>query len=463
MARIDNLTNFLTDVADSIRSKTGKSETIAAEDFDTEIESISGGANLQTKSVTITENGTTSITPDTGYDGLDEVEVITDVPSESAAEAPERDVNFYDYDGFRLYSYSKTNFLNLVEMPENPEHSGLIAQGWNYTLEEAKTAINQIEQVNIGQQYITSDGKTRIYIELVESERLSPILSFGLNGSATVDWGDGNIEVVSGTSTTATSNSAVHVQHDYQEIGKYIITIKNDKIIYINSGSSISSVLLSRRNLTNNGYRQNFVYLGAIKKIELGNNISLGANALYSLQNLSTITIPEDMQISSSAFKQCIALKYIVIPQSITVIPSYCFNQCYNLKLHLPNRITSCQTSSLSGLNISKIIMPFSLTMVAASMFSGDAFLSKIKFYNNITSVGTNAFVGCLGVKIYDFTNNTVIPQVSSNMFDNYAPSDYQILVPQELYNDWIAADWWKNVNSHIYAVDSNGNILPKE
>lgn len=45
MARIDTLTNFLTDVADSIRSKTGKSETIACEDFDTEIESISGGGD----------------------------------------------------------------------------------------------------------------------------------------------------------------------------------------------------------------------------------------------------------------------------------------------------------------------------------------------------------------------------------------------------------------------------------
>ena len=43
MARIDTLTNFLTDVADSIRSKTGKSDAIACEDFDTEIESISGG------------------------------------------------------------------------------------------------------------------------------------------------------------------------------------------------------------------------------------------------------------------------------------------------------------------------------------------------------------------------------------------------------------------------------------
>ncbi len=79
MARTNNLTNFLTDVADSIRSKTGKTDQIPCEDFDTEIESISGGATLQTKSVTITENGTTNITPDTGYDGMRSVNVTTNV------------------------------------------------------------------------------------------------------------------------------------------------------------------------------------------------------------------------------------------------------------------------------------------------------------------------------------------------------------------------------------------------
>ena len=47
MARVDNLSHFLTDVADAIRTKTGSSETIIASDFDTEIENIpSGGGDL---------------------------------------------------------------------------------------------------------------------------------------------------------------------------------------------------------------------------------------------------------------------------------------------------------------------------------------------------------------------------------------------------------------------------------
>lgn len=46
MARTDSLGNFLTDVADAIREKKGTSESIQASDFDTEIESISGGGDV---------------------------------------------------------------------------------------------------------------------------------------------------------------------------------------------------------------------------------------------------------------------------------------------------------------------------------------------------------------------------------------------------------------------------------
>lgn len=45
MARIDNINNFLTDVANSIRNKTGKTDDIPASEFDVEIESISGGGS----------------------------------------------------------------------------------------------------------------------------------------------------------------------------------------------------------------------------------------------------------------------------------------------------------------------------------------------------------------------------------------------------------------------------------
>ena len=50
----------------------------------------------------------------------------------------EKDVNFYDYDGSLVTSYTAEEFLELSEMPANPTHEGLTAQGWNWTLEDAQ-------------------------------------------------------------------------------------------------------------------------------------------------------------------------------------------------------------------------------------------------------------------------------------------------------------------------------------
>lgn len=79
MARTDNLKDFLTDVADAIRTKKGTTELIPADTFDAEIESISGGKEEQSKSVTITENGTQTVTPDENKT-LSSVEITTNVP-----------------------------------------------------------------------------------------------------------------------------------------------------------------------------------------------------------------------------------------------------------------------------------------------------------------------------------------------------------------------------------------------
>lgn len=79
MARIDTLTNFLTDVSNAIKQKTGDNAPIPASQFDTEILSIETVGNYQEKQITITENGTFNLLPDTGYDALSNVRMTVDV------------------------------------------------------------------------------------------------------------------------------------------------------------------------------------------------------------------------------------------------------------------------------------------------------------------------------------------------------------------------------------------------
>lgn len=80
MARIDTLSNFLTDVSSAIKQKTGGSSPIPASSFDTEILSITTGGTYQTKSQSIATNGNYIITPDTGYDAIEQLNLSVAVP-----------------------------------------------------------------------------------------------------------------------------------------------------------------------------------------------------------------------------------------------------------------------------------------------------------------------------------------------------------------------------------------------
>ena len=69
----------LIDLANNIRTKTGSQETFKPGQMPTAVVEIPT-ADLESKSVTINENTTTTITPTVGKDGMSEVTVTTDLP-----------------------------------------------------------------------------------------------------------------------------------------------------------------------------------------------------------------------------------------------------------------------------------------------------------------------------------------------------------------------------------------------
>ena len=48
----------------------------------------------------------------------------------------DKGVNFIDYDGTILYSYTPDEIASLKTLPRNPSHKGLTAQGWNWSLDD---------------------------------------------------------------------------------------------------------------------------------------------------------------------------------------------------------------------------------------------------------------------------------------------------------------------------------------
>ena len=357
----------------------------------------------------VTENG--SYIPPLGVDGFNEITV--NVPSSSNSSAPEKDVNFIDYDGTITNSYTAAEFAELTAIPANPSHSGLTAQGWNWNLSDAQTYVAKYGKLNVGQMYITDDDKTRIYIHLEEG-RLSPYLGLAVNGTVDIDWGDGSEHsVVTGTSTTIVINT----QHTYAAAGDYIIIIDVTGSMTLSGHSNWGSRLLWTQG---SSVYENGVYQNAVQRVEIGSNITIGSNAFKSCDGLSSITIPNGVTIiEDGTFSGCSSLLSITIPDSVTGIGSNAFSYCYSLtSITIPDSVKTIQSSMfVSCYILSSVTIPDSVKTIGSSAFSTCHGLTSITIPDSVTTIESNVFGNC-----FDLMSITIpdsVKTIGSSAFSN--------------------------------------------
>ena len=317
--------------------------------------------------------------------------------------ASSKNVNFYDYDGTLLYSYTLEEVQALTALPDGPTHDGLVFDGWNYSLESVKSLTRP---VNIGAMYSTDDGTTRIYIHL-EDGRTSPMLGICPNGTVTVDWGDGTTpDILTGTRLTKVKWTPTH---NYVSSGDYMIklTVDGEAQLYSYDGLDMDSYIL-RYNSDNDSRNQ--VYKNSALKVEIGAGIRIGDGAFYDCYSLSSITIPNGVtSIGNNAFYDCYSLSSITIPNGVTSIGFSAFAYC----------------SSLSSITIP----------------------------DGVTSIGSNAFQHCYGIAYYDFTALSAVPTLSNTNALEGIVDDCEIRVPTALANKWKAATNWATYAYYIVGV----------
>ena len=339
--------------------------------------------------------------------GIGDTKTIIDAILSGEAPIPQAQVRFLDYDGTVVETYTAKEFATLTELPANPTHEGLTSQGWNWSLADAKTYVADNGVLDIGQMYVTSDGKTRLYISLPEG-RTSPILQLYLNANSEldIDWGDSSTHSTF-TSTTANYKSE---RHEYSSSGDYVIAITVVSGGFVLQSSSASNVSLILSNGNNSSSSPDLAYNNAIKKIEIGNGVtSIGDKAFQRCYSLSSITIPDSVtNIGQAAFQRCYSLSSITIPDSVTSIANYAFNGCYALSsVIIPDSVTNIgQAAFQNCYSLSSITIPDSVTSIANYAFGGCYSLSSITIPNSVTSIGNNAFSDCYSLSSITIPNS---------------------------------------------------------
>ena len=353
------------------------------------------------------------------------------------AEPPLNDVNFYDFTGTRLYSYTREEAEALTEMPPAPNfynfdqdyigrrrryngYASLMADGWNYTLEQMNAQLYGSTRCDIGGLYIPENPSSQnkdTYIYCTGLGNLSSVtnrvyMTFCVNGTIRVSFTDGYETICDGEITGDSLTTPITTFFDIDWGDMYpstdiIISIfpEHNNTQYKFCGSQSVGSLLLHSNTTSQA--QNITYQSLIRAIELGSCIAgIDDYAFKNLINLETITFPSYLNNWSSGstagqaietFANCINLKYVSLPYG--VMSTKCFQNCTNLKtVSLPSSIVDCGDFSDSG--IEHIAIP------SSSLTSFEANFSNCKnLKENIHMRCQLTFVDGINISNVNFSN----------------------------------------------------------
>ena len=409
IARVN--TDYLTGAADAIRRKTGSQNPIPLTQFEDEIDNIPSGGEVK-----------------------------------------EKTVNFYNYTGELLHSYTKEEITELTELPEAPTVQGMTFQTWNWNLADIKSWVQNHDEgsLPVGAVFVTDDGHTRIYMHLREPRMASTAMPFCIQqmaGTVIIDWGD--------NSQPETITAAGVYSHLWQ-LNSYPADVMID-IEYMPSGTT--KLVLGRTvgSTTYGLFNNEIYYASCVEKVEYGTNTDM---LIYSAtfkncSKLKSINIPSGItSIGDNAFQSCTNLALTVLPDGITRIGNNAFSKCTNLTLTaLPNGITHIGNNAFhSCANLTLIALPDGVTSIGSGAFAGCTNLTLIALPDGVTSIGSYAFQSCTSLYLIDltaFTDPQAIPTLANaNAFQNIPATAQFIVANQEMYDAFTTATNWSTYAS---------------
>ena len=171
----------------------------------------------------------------------------------------------------------------------------------------------------------------------------------------------------------------------------------NGKTIYYNYNSDGSSVSVTYQGTSYSSYSNEYT-----------GDIVIPETVTYSGQTYSVTTI------GSSAFRGCIGLTSVTIPNSVTSIGGSAFNGCRGL---------------------TSVTIPNSVTSISSSAFNGCRGLTSVTIPNSVTSISSSAFNGCSGLTsvTWNAKNYPAFSRPSSSPFYNIRTQIKEFIMGDEV------------------------------
>lgn len=338
------------------------------------VNSRSNGVSLETLNIAF--NGTVNAPSGKAYN-----QVHVTVPM-----AEDKDINFYDLDGNRLFSYTREEFAELTVLPVAPNRPDLFLNftQWNWTKSEIDAQPGYVE---VGALYDLTDCDCALIVEPTIAIQLNATLRFycGSGNTVQLDWGDGSMAE---TYTQSGSNQTV-VTHIWPELyRRYRIRLTrlsgtnriqpggnaNAQIMYSQGNTDtvgqsaareiyIGSICKTGTTLLGASLLDRCIYCTSAEKqtsqiyfrgpfFILSRNSNYAKAAVYAFENLYLLCSAGNSFLpfsDASGFRHARNQK-ITIPQGTTQIGAQCFSGCKNIdKLQIPSSITNIAGAGISN------------------------------------------------------------------------------------------------------------------
>ena len=132
-------------------------------------------------------------------------------------------------------------------------------------------------------------------------------------------------------------------------------------------------------------------YGGNNKKVEIPNGVTSIGGYAFQNNNLTSVTIPNGVtSIENSAFSNN-KLTSVTIPNSVTSIGGSAFKNNKLTSITIPNGVTSIGSYTFKNNELTSITIPNSVTSIGGSAFANNN-LASITIPSSVTSIGIYAF-----------------------------------------------------------------------
>lgn len=148
-------------------------------------------------------------------------------------------------------------------------------------------------------------------------------------------------------------------------------------------------------------------YLGSAKNITVpstinGKTVTSIQSTFYGNSTVKSVVIPNTVtEIGYYTFNNCTDLTNVTIPDSVTVIEWESFHNCQSLKnITIPSGVTYIGGWAFSDCSsLTSITLPNGIASIGEGTFDGCTALTSVIIPSGITGIGNNAFYNCESLK----------------------------------------------------------------